>query len=212
MTQDPNYDPRHPGGFEPYANTNYGDQTMAAPKNSIAGIIALITGAVSLIPCLGLLTAPIALISGLIGFFTAGKPSVKGRWMAVVGVLLALVGGGYQVAIGGWLGNKGVAAVNAITEVEQGIRNGDLSTLAEYSDLSAAEIDAIQAEIDEIAPINGVVVSEGQQTQSPDGQTAYLPFVLTINGANGTKTVEVVVEMQVFTLGSGVKIGEINVE
>ncbi|MEM6314415.1 MAG: hypothetical protein AAF743_10030 [Planctomycetota bacterium] len=113
MTQDPNYDPnadpRHPGGFEPYQNTNYGNQTMPAPKNSVAAIVGLITGATSLIPCLGFITGPVGFVSSIVGFFTSGKPGVKGRWMAVLGLLLSLIGFiGVNVALVGGLGVWGV--------------------------------------------------------------------------------------------------------
>ncbi|MEM6314842.1 MAG: hypothetical protein AAF743_12180 [Planctomycetota bacterium] len=214
MTQDPNYDPnadpRHPGGFEPYQNTNYGNQTMPAPKNSVAALVALITGAVSLIPCLGLLTAPVALISGVIGFFTAGKPSVKGRWMAVLGLLLALVGGGYQVATGVFLGGKAVEVARAVEGFSTALNEGDFSAVQPYTDMTQAEFTAFRAEFAEIGDIQNVDVRQTGE-QSAQGSTSFQVFEATIEGANGTKTIEFTIELPVFG-GDGVKIIDVNVK
>lgn len=54
---------------------------------SKSSLFSLILGIIFCLPGGGLL----AMLLGLIGFFRAGKPGVRGRWMAVVGGILGLL-------------------------------------------------------------------------------------------------------------------------
>ncbi|MDY7108217.1 MAG: DUF4190 domain-containing protein [Planctomycetota bacterium] len=65
-------------------------QTMEErPKTSGLAITALVMSLVAIIPCLGLLLAPIAVILGLIGAITvSGNPARKGTGLAVAGILI----------------------------------------------------------------------------------------------------------------------------
>ena len=59
-----------------------------AVRTSKSAIFSLIFG---ILFCVPFLTGGLAMLLGLIGFFRAGKPGVKGRWMAVVGGLLGTI-------------------------------------------------------------------------------------------------------------------------
>ena len=76
-------------------------------KNGMA-LASYYTGVFSLIPCLGLILAPIALVLGIMGFNYAKKhPKASGKAHALVGVLLGSIsllyhiGGVAFVALGG---------------------------------------------------------------------------------------------------------------
>src|SRR5690349_9969528 len=69
--------------------TNPGPGGQVMPRRlSKAALASLIFG---IIGCVPFVTGALALLFGLIGFFTAGGPFRRGRWMAVVGSLLGMV-------------------------------------------------------------------------------------------------------------------------
>ncbi len=64
-------------------------------KKSGVAITALVMSLLALIPCLGMLTAPLGVLLGLIGVVTISPPRT-GKGMAVAAVLIGLVLGGAQ--------------------------------------------------------------------------------------------------------------------
>jgi hypothetical protein len=71
-------------------------QTMERPRTSGLAITAFVLSLVAIIPCLGLLLAPIGVILGLVGVVTvAGSPARKGAGLAVAAIVIgAIVFGG----------------------------------------------------------------------------------------------------------------------
>lgn len=63
------------------------------PALSITALSSFICGIVGCIPFLPGLAA---VILGIIGFLRTGNPAIRGRWMAIVGILLGLL------SVGGW--------------------------------------------------------------------------------------------------------------
>jgi len=59
-------------------------------KSSLVSLICGILG------CVPFVTGVLAVLLGLVGFVRTGKPGVRGRWMAVVGVVLGVL------SMGGW--------------------------------------------------------------------------------------------------------------
>jgi hypothetical protein len=91
----PNYPPQPPGfgmpgqpGYNPQ-----GYSLPAATKTSVASVISLVSG---LLFCIPGLTGVIALITGIIGIAQTGNPAVKGRGMAIAGLILGIL------SLGGW--------------------------------------------------------------------------------------------------------------
>jgi hypothetical protein len=94
----------------------YAHPASEAPKTSGLAITALVFSLVGIIPCLGLLTAPIGLILGVIAMIAIGaNPGRKGTGLAITAVVLGLVFAGAQGAGTWWVVNKGREAVVAMT-------------------------------------------------------------------------------------------------
>ena len=62
-------------------------------KMSVSSLLSLICGVLGCIP---FVTGALAVLLGVVGFIRTGNPAKKGRWMAIVGLLLGIV------SIGGW--------------------------------------------------------------------------------------------------------------
>lgn len=67
----------------------YGD-TGEGPRTSGMAIASLVLSLVGIIPCLGLITAPIGALLGLIGAVTIAPPK-KGKGLALTGLVLGIV-------------------------------------------------------------------------------------------------------------------------
>jgi hypothetical protein len=65
----------------------------AASTTSGAAVTSLVCG---LLMCIPFLTGAIAILTGIIGVISTGKPTVKGRGMAIAGIILGLI------SIAGW--------------------------------------------------------------------------------------------------------------
>ncbi|MEM8874014.1 MAG: hypothetical protein AAGD32_07115 [Planctomycetota bacterium] len=200
MTQDTN----EPHGFDPTQGGGYSESSISAPKNSVAAIVGLITGATSLIPCLGFVTGPVGLVSSVIGFFTTGKPNVKGRWMAVLGFVLAIVGFiGVNIALIGGGGffffKKGMEAVSVPTETfVQALIDNDISAAREISSgFSDAELNELALQFDAVGDaatvdvtmngfnlqiVNAEAIGTISGTASGDGKT--LSFTSEVEGSS----------------------------
>ena len=202
--------PGNPYGGGPYGGPPpqygpYGGASYGPAKTSGAAITSLITGVLSIIPCLGILTIPIALITGVIGFFSAGKPHVKGRWMAVVGVLLALTLG--LVINGAIVGTAvvGVQYASAVEEVGTDLKDaveameaGDTAPLMRFVDGGSVDEVTVRRVVGEIKAIgpNVEVIDEGNQAPEPDAGELpngdyYASFELLLRGDNGQRRLKV---------------------
>src|SRR5687768_17357038 len=74
-----------------------GGASTIIPYKNVPALIGYYVGVFSLIPCLGLALAPVAVILGIIGLVVARKPGAKGTAHAVVAIILGLLSVGYQV-------------------------------------------------------------------------------------------------------------------
>jgi hypothetical protein len=92
----PNMPPGGPGGFGPP-----GYSLPPQSRTSAVAIVSLVCGLLSF--CIPLITSAIAVITGIIGIVQTGHPAVKGRGMAIAGLILGLL------SIAGW-GVFGLAA------------------------------------------------------------------------------------------------------
>jgi hypothetical protein len=76
---------------------------------------ALISFICGLLVCVPLITGILGVLLGILGFIAAGKPGMRGRWMAVVGLVLGILNIGGWVVVGGsslaaWRWTSGVVA------------------------------------------------------------------------------------------------------
>jgi len=75
------------------------------PKDNPMALIGYYVGMASLIPCLGCITGPIAIILGIIGAIKANSnPAIGGMGHAITAIVLGLVGGtiwGVLISIAG---------------------------------------------------------------------------------------------------------------
>jgi hypothetical protein len=192
-------DPRMSQIENPYASE---PTYQEPPKTSGLAITALILSLVGIIPCVGLLTAPIGFLLGLIGAVTiGGNPNRKGVGLAVaaivIGGLLAL-GQGYGTY---WFSSKVGGAIQKVmsgpNDALQAGLNGDIAAFkAEFYGAGATAADAeAQAFLDELTNRYGDFVScrfddtSGQAAQPAPGQTS-LPFPYVLTFSSGTVNAE----------------------
>ena len=119
-----------PQGFGPPGQPGFGQQGYSLPamtKTSGAAVCSLVCG---LVICVPGLTGLVAVITGIIGIAETGKPAVKGRGMAIAGLVLGIL------SLAGWgaIGAGGYAMYRAA---------GPQRTFARtfVTDLSANRID-----------------------------------------------------------------------
>jgi hypothetical protein len=124
----------------------------AAPTSSRLSKSALFSMIFGILGCIPFITGILAFFLGIIGFVATGKPGVRGRWMAIVGVVLAVLSIGLWSTVGisvvaGWAGIK--SAVTALTAPGHGARDfiravdsGDDATAKDLSVMSDADFDA----------------------------------------------------------------------
>jgi hypothetical protein len=78
------------------------------PRTSGLAITALVLSLIGIIPCLGLITAPLGLLLGLIGAATiGGNPNRKGMGFAITAVVIGLLCAGVQGYGAYWFYDKG---------------------------------------------------------------------------------------------------------
>jgi hypothetical protein len=100
------YPPGGPPGYPPQGSGPQGYSLPAMTRTSGAAVCSLVCG---LVMCIPGLTGLVAVITGIIGIAETGKPGVKGRGMAIAGLILGIlslagwgaVGGGVLVAFRG---------------------------------------------------------------------------------------------------------------
>jgi hypothetical protein len=79
----PNFPPGGPQGFAPQ-----GYSLPPATRTSAAAITSLVCG---LILCIPFVTGLVAVITGIVGIAVTGNPAVRGRGMAVAGLILGIL-------------------------------------------------------------------------------------------------------------------------
>ena len=175
--------------------------TQAAPtrlsKSALSSLICGILG------CIPFVTSALAVLLGIIGFFMAGKPGMRGRWMAVVGAILGLIGiVGWATAGAGALaligiGKTAVAALtapgHATRDFIRAVDNGDDAAAKTHSALNDADYAAATAKIKAQAgfidsTFNGVEITN--DTAHISGTAQFKVGIMNVK-ADLTKTADV---------------------
>jgi hypothetical protein len=96
---------------------------VAPTRLSKSALFSFIFG---ILGCIPFITGILAFILGVVGFFATGKPGIRGRWMAVVGIILAVISIGAWSTLGlgvvaGWAGIN--SAFTAFTAPGHGARD-----------------------------------------------------------------------------------------
>lgn len=91
----PGYPPGYPPNFPPQGPGGYA--LPPAMRTSAAAITSLVCG---LILCVPVVTGLVALITGFVGISSTGNPAVKGRGMAIAGIILGLINLGIWGSVG----------------------------------------------------------------------------------------------------------------
>lgn len=87
----PGYPP--PPGLPPFGQQGY--SLPAISRTSGAAVASLVCG---LVLCIPVITGLVAIITGIVGIVETGKPAVKGRGMAIAGLILGIFSlGGYAL-------------------------------------------------------------------------------------------------------------------
>jgi hypothetical protein len=125
------YPPGGPPGVPPgYPPQGFGPQGYSLPamtKTSGAAVCSLVCG---LVMCIPGVTGLVAVITGIIGIAETGKPAVKGRGMAIAGLILGIL------SLVGW-GGIGVGAYTMF----QAAKPQRIFAKTFVTDLSAGRID-----------------------------------------------------------------------
>lgn len=181
----PSFGPPPGYGNPPPPTQPYGTMPVQPPRTSIAAVFSLICG---LLGCF-VVTGIIAVITGIIGLSATKNPHVKGRGLAIAGIVTGLLFGLGGAACFGtsalvWVKGKDaiVASMTATNFIEASSR-GDKKTatnLVDTTQLSQSEIDGFVATLRLLGPPKSV---------DPDG----MPTVTTVNGR---KTVNVGVTLR----------------
>lgn len=84
----------------------YGQPSMEAgptqPKTSAMAITSLVMALIGIVPCCGLITGPVGALLGIISMIRIGSnPMLKGKGLALIGILLGVVFTAAQIG-GGW--------------------------------------------------------------------------------------------------------------
>ena len=132
-----------------------GDSTGAPPvrKLSVASLLSLICGVLGCVP---FVMGGLAVLLGIVGIARTGNRVRKGRWMAVVGLVLGLA------SIGGWtLFGGGIWALMKATEGPRVAVHDFIKALSEDDMAKAKSLAPAMAE-DEIKREGEVVRSQGK--------------------------------------------------
>ena len=116
---------------------------------SKSALFSLIFG---ILGCVPFITGILAFFLGIFGFFATGKPGIRGRWMAIVGIILAVVSIGLWSTVGlsvvvGWAGIKSAVAEltapgHAAHDFIHAVDTGDDAGAKGLSALSDADFEA----------------------------------------------------------------------
>ena len=187
----------------------YADAGSEPPKTSGLAITALVFSLIGIIPCLGLLTAPIGVILGVIAMIAIGSnPARKGMGLAVAALIIGLVLAGGQGAGTYWIYGRGKAAIQAMmsgpSDALQAGFNGDIAGFKAgfYGAGSTASDEEAMAFIGELRTRYGEFVScamdESQTTQPTPGQPSLpAPYIVVFENATMNAEAEIIFADQV---------------
>lgn len=165
--------------YPPPTQPQYPNTPMVQQRTSAAAVASLIFG---ILGCL-IITGIVAIITGFIGLKATRNPNVKGRGMAIAGIILGLIGtlgGGACLAAGGgaalW-GYKQIApAIETTNGFTKAIAAGDANAAMQYVDTNSVS----QAEVETMI---GQLKSLGQPQD-------FKPTKMNANADNGVMVVD----------------------
>ena len=175
-------------------------------KSSLVSFICGILG------CLPFVTGLLALVFGIIGFIRTGNPAKKGRWMAVVGLILGVVsliawsgaglmGGGIWAIFKATEGPR-IAAHDFIRDVSAG---DDAAGKLDADGMSAEEYDATAKDIRGLGKFGDTTFFSTNITND----SATLAGAATFN--DGTKETSAEVTADVVKVGGGWKVKHLHI-
>lgn len=146
-------------------------------KLSKSALCSLICG---ILGCIPFVTSILAILLGIVGFIVTGKPGIRGRWMAVVGVILAVIGIGFWSTAGlGMLafwkaGSALTAPGHGARDFIRAVDSGDDAAAKELSVMNDADLAAAKAAIKAQggfvdSTFNGINVENGDTKVSGTG-------------------------------------------
>lgn len=165
----PNY------GQPPGGPVGYG-QMPPPQRTSVAAIISLISG---ILGCF-VITGIIAIISGIIGLSATSNPNVKGRGLAITGIILgllfSLIGGGIGYGMYWGMGKIKEMAMEQTKPFVNAIVDGDIEKASQYTTIPRAELEKLSADMSGWGQMTTVSLS-GFDAKKNNGRDT-----LTING------------------------------
>jgi len=162
----PSFPPGGPQGFGPQ-----GYSLPAGTRTSAAAITSLVCG---LLLCIPVVTGLIAVVTGIIGISATGNPAVKGRGMAIAGLILGLL------SLGGWgLFGGGIYAAFRGAGPERAFAKSYIA------DLAAGNVDQCVQNSTANLPKDVIdLASKKMQSWGTLQDTTIIPF--SVKTANGT--------------------------
>lgn len=109
---------------------------------------ALLSFIFGILGCIPFVTSILAFFLGIVGIFATGKPGVRGRWMAVVGVIFAVIGIGFWSTAGlglvmGW--RLSVAPGHGARDFIRAVDVGNETVAKDLTVMNDADYDAAKA-------------------------------------------------------------------
>jgi hypothetical protein len=162
-----------PGGYPP-GQMPYGMYRQQPSKTNGAAIVSLVLG---LLLCIPIISGLGAILFGIIGIMVSGKPNVRGRGMAIAGLLLGLL------SVGGWgIGVGYYQWMKAQTSVERTMAGSFVQNLA------SGNVTAAQAQCSStVSPVT--LQTASTQLQALGTLTAFQPIFSVYNQAQGQSVV-----------------------
>jgi hypothetical protein len=143
---------------------------------SIASLLSFICG---LLGCVPFVTGILAVLLGIVGLVMTSNPLKKGRWMAVVGLLLGILSVGGWTVFGGAAG--GIWAIFKATEGPR-VATHDFIKACADDDLAAAKALAPRIDEEEVVKIGEYVRAQGKFMDTTFNNTSLKNSTATVEG------------------------------
>lgn len=163
-------------------------------KTSVMAIVSLVSG---LLGCF-VVTGVIAVITGILGIAQTARPNVKGRGMAIAGILLGLIFSGITIAVGGgmyWGWGKFEEAVASTAQpMVQSVISGDIESAQTHTVLTEEELIGLRQQMSGWGDVASMKMTGFDTSSTTSAGTAtVLTGTATFKGA-GTKNFEIVLK------------------
>lgn len=168
-------------------------------KSSLLSLICGILG------CVPFVTGVLAVLLGLVGFVRTGTPGVRGRWMAIVGVVLGVL------SIGGW--TVGGLTFWGVWSMTAGPRDASHAFLQHLADGEIKEAVDASAGIDAAAlqEVSDYIVKQGKYEgatfTSQNRRNSFATMEGTVSFSSGKQNVK----MELVESGGTWKVNSVNI-